>query len=142
MLRNLTIGAGCLLVVLLAAACGGNDVFPLGIGDCFDDPSSSTFEFSDLKAFPCSKPHDNEVYAVGTYYADGSVGPEFQDYGRDYCELAFENYVGRVYWRSSLSHHIIFLGQDEVEEGDYELFCCLYSDNPDKLQGSMKGSRE
>ena len=46
MLRNLWVG--CLLVVLLATACGGGkSVFSLEVGDCFDEsPSQEAAELT------------------------------------------------------------------------------------------------
>ena len=43
---------------------GNIDAFQIKVGDCFDDASSIDDEVTDLPGVPCSKPHDNETFAV------------------------------------------------------------------------------
>ncbi len=146
--RNLWVG--CLLVVLLATACGGGkSVFSLEVGDCFDEsPSQEAAELSsEVEEVPCSESHDNEVYAVGDHPASSDApypgGDALDDYGIGYCLSVFDNYVGIEYEDSRLAVGYFSPGRDGWEDDDdREVSCFLYDLNHAKLSGSMKGSRE
>ncbi len=46
---------------------GALDAFQMRVGDCFDDGTvfaEENNEVDSVPGVPCSKPHDNEVYAV------------------------------------------------------------------------------
>ena len=105
--RNVNLLVGCLLVVLLATACGGGtSVFSLEVGDCFDDSPSQATELSEVDEVPCSESHDNEVYAVGDHPANSDApypgGNALDDYSTGYCLSEFGNYVGIDYQDSRL----------------------------------------
>ena len=146
--RNMKLWAGGLLGVLLVAACGGGQsVFSLEVGDCFDDPASQTAEVSDVDEASCSEGHDNEVYAVADHPAsDGAPFPgdevlEFDSSG--YCLSEFATYVGITYEESRLDFGYLYPLRDGWEQdGDHEVTCYLYDLEFAKLTGSMKGSGE
>ena len=148
MLRNVTLWTGCLLVVLLATACGGGkSVFSLEVGDCFGDPASYAAEVEEVDQVSCEESHDNEVYAVGDHPAGDDApypGDEALDaYGFGYCLSEFENYVGIAYPDSRLDVTAFLPTRDGWEDDDdREVTCYLYDLNLAKLTGSMKGSRE
>ena len=146
MLRYLWVG--CLLVVLLAAACGGGkSVFSLEVGDCFDNSPGQAELMSEVEEVPCSESHDNEVYAVGDHPASSDVpypgDDALDEYGIGYCLSVFDNYVGIDFEDSRLYIAFFLPTPYEWEEGDdREATCYLYDPNLAKLTGSMKGSRE
>ena len=148
MLRNVNLWVGCLLVVLLATACGGGkSVFSLEVGDCFDDSPSQAAELSEVDEIPCSESHDNEVYAVGDHPASSDApypgGDALDDYSTGYCLSEFDNYVGIDYQDSRLDLAYFSPTRDGWEDDDdREVACFLYDLNLAKLTGSMKGSRE
>ena len=111
--RNLWVG--CLLVVLLATACGGGkSVFSLAVGD---HPASSDAPYPG--------------------------GDALDDYGNGYCLSEFDNYVGIEYGDSRLAVAYFSPGREGWEDGDdREVSCFLYDLNHAKLTGSMKDSRE
>ena len=145
-MRNVRLWVGCLLIALLATACGGDSVFSLEVGDCFDDPSSYATEVETVDKVSCSESHDNEVYAVGDHPAGGDAsysGAETLDaYSFGYCLSEFESYVGIPYEDSRLDLAYFYPTREGWEDDDREVACFLYDYNLAKLTGSMKGSRE
>ena len=148
MLRNVNFGFGCLLLVLLATACGGDkSVYSLEVGDCFDDPPSQAAEVEGVDEASCSESHDNEVYSVADHPASGDAPYPDADaldaYSSGYCLSVFETYVGIDYQESRLEIGYFFPLRDGWEDADdREVVCFLYDLNLAKLTGSMKGSRE
>jgi hypothetical protein len=68
----------------------------LALGDCLILPSED--EFDDVRALPCTDPHDGEVIFTAAH--PGSVYPsdeEFNTYVEDQCVPAFEAYSGSAY---------------------------------------------
>ena len=58
-----------IVAVLLAhrsSSTGASRVDTLMVGDCFLAPSSDVFDSSKIDLVECAKPHNHEVYAVGT----------------------------------------------------------------------------
>ena len=148
MTRNVKLWAGGLLIVLMVAACGGGQsVFSLEVGDCFDDPTSQTAEVSDVDGVSCSERHDNEVYAVADHPASDSAPYPGDDvleaYSFGYCLSEFETYVGLSYELSRLDVGYLYPVRDGwQQDDDREVACYLYDLNLAKLTGSMKGSGE
>ena len=138
MLRNVNLWVGCLLVVLLATACGGDkSVFSLEVGDCFDDPPGQAAELSEVVEVPCSESHDNEVYAVADHPAGGDA---LDVYGFGYCLSEFENYVGIAYQESRLDFTYFFPVRDGWEDdGDREFVCYLYDMTSPPARGVNEG---
>jgi hypothetical protein len=89
------------------------DAFALAVGDCIDWPSiEDVYEFGEVTAIPCEKPHDAEVYALASYpLAPGTGYPGDDvvgDWSVDACYQAFSGYIGRTY--------------EEAEELDFTFF--------------------
>ncbi len=130
------------LVVLLvvAAACGGQSVFSLPVGTCFDDQEAE--EISSVPQVDCSEPHDNEVFALIDYTeTDVYPGPEeISDIGTNVCIEQFEAYVGIDYLSSALEVFSIYPSEDSWADGDRELICVLYNVDLSKLTASMEGA--
>ena len=145
MKRTVILCTGCLLAVLLLAACG-KSVLSLEVGDCFDDPSSFSGEVSEVDDVPCSQSHDNEVYAISDHPAGSDLPYPGEnalfEYSNEYCLSEFDAYVGIDYLDSRLDFSYYYPGRDLWEDGDREIVCFIYDLDLAKLTKSMKGSRE
>lgn len=130
-----------LLVLLLAGCASEGNVFSLAVGDCFDDPSESAGEISDVAIVDCTEPHDNEVFHVidvadGTFPGDAALAEQAQAE----CLPAFEAYVGTTYEESALDVFPITPTAGSWEAGDRQVVCALYDVDLAKLTGSMQGT--
>jgi hypothetical protein len=154
-MRMIRMTFGAILLGLMVSACaseparneagqieeeGELSVFNFRVGDCFDDPSTTSDEVSDVAGVPCSGPHDNEVFHLydlpdgsfpGSAAIDASVETE--------CLTAFEDYVGISYQVSELFFFPLTPTEASWAQSDREVACALYADG-EQLTGSMKGS--
>ena len=68
----IALGVLVVLIVLIVGALYlfrdriSGDVNSLQVGDCIDEPSS-TSSITDVQHQPCTEPHDGEVFAILTY---------------------------------------------------------------------------
>jgi hypothetical protein len=119
---------------------GNVDAFQVRVGDCFDDSSTSGDEISDLPGVPCSKPHDNEAYAVfdlsiASYPDNDSMG----ELAQESCLQRFDTFVGRDYESSSLDIFAIYPTTESWAQKDREVICAIYDMEENKLVGSAQG---
>jgi len=125
---------------------GGGElgVMTLQVGDCFNDPDELGDVVYDVAAVPCSEPHDNEVFAVGsvgTVFGDTFPGREtLEQYAYDSCVGSFSTYVGVDYSVSSLGVFTFTPSEESWGDGDREYVCALYSFDLTKLDGSAQNS--
>lgn len=129
------------VMAALAAGCGGQSVFSLSVGTCFDDQEST--EISSVPEVECSEPHDNEVFAVIDYTeSDAYPGTEeMRDIGTGLCIEQFDEYVGLAYLESDLNVFAITPSQSSWDEdNDREVICALFNLDFSKLTGSMQGA--
>lgn len=129
--------------MILIAACGGGgqDVFSIDVGTCFDDQEE---EFvTSVPEVDCAQPHDNEVFALITY-DESDVYPgrdQMNERGRELCIEQFETYVGLPYAESDLEVFPITPSEDSWNNrDDREIVCALYALDFSKLTGSMRGA--
>src|SRR5262245_10168717 len=77
---------------------GSVGAFQMRVGDCFDDGSSfDSEEVSSVAGVPCSKPHDNEVYAVFDVTEASFPGEALEGIAHEGCLARFEGLVGKDY---------------------------------------------
>lgn len=129
-----------ILIAALATSCQAGNVFSLSPGDCFNDPSA-TDEVSDVEIVDCTEPHDNEVYS--TFDIPGSDFPgvaSVQSSAADGCTDAFDAYVGRDYFSSSLEISALTPTDQSWDQGDREVVCFLFDLNGARLTTSVKGT--
>jgi hypothetical protein len=124
---------------------GTIDAFKIRVGDCFDD-SDSTFSGEEssvtgVHGVPCSKPHDNEVYAVfDVDLAEFPRGDAMAEIAFDACLERFEAFVGRDYATSALDIMTLYPSYESWHrQNDREVICALYDVTLSKLEGSVKG---
>lgn len=126
---------------------GQIDAFAMRIGDCFDDSeemlnSDEEVEVFDLAGLPCSKPHDNEVYAVfdvslATFPGDGAMF----DVATNECLSHFKSFVGKSYDDSLLEIFPMYPTRESwLQKSDREVVCALYHLEGEKLTGSVEDS--
>jgi len=128
-------------VALLAAACTQGNVFDLGVGDCFDDPSNLE-EVTDVPMVECSSPHDNEVYVNHTI-SEISTYPgvaQMSEMADEVCLESFKPFVGRSYETSELNFAWLTPTSESWNEGDRVITCFVYDLNFAKLNGTMRGT--
>lgn len=120
---------------------GNVDAFQMRVGDCFDD--GSTFadeEVGSVPGVPCSKPHDNEVYAVFDVAMSSFPGEQMGDLAQQACLERFEAFVGKDYDSSSLDVASLYPSRESwTRQNDREVICAVYDVAANKLTGSVKG---
>lgn len=154
-MRMIRVTVGAMLLGLIVSACasepardeagqieeeGELSVFKFRVGDCFDDPSTTSDEVTDVAGVPCSGPHDNEVFHLYDL-PDGSFpgSADIEESVATECLPAFESYVGISYQISELFLFPLTPTEDSWAQSDREVVCALYADG-EQLTGSMKGS--
>ncbi len=131
------------LVLALSVACGGGNVFDIGVGDCFNYEESE--EISDVELIQCDDPHQREVYAVVSievaaglaYPGDSRVG----EVAWNLCLERFDEFVGTPYFDSVLDIETFLPTRDSWEDiDDREVTCLLYDIEDLYMEGTMRGS--
>ena len=124
-------------------SAGAVDAFQMRVGDCFDDASSfDDDEVDSVAGVPCSKPHDNEVYAIYDIAAPSFPGDEISDMAHEGCLERFESFVGKDYDSSSLDIQTLYPSSETWHgRNDREVICAVYDVELSKLTGSVKGTR-
>ena len=162
MRRRLT--AALLALALATAACGAAepgaqrdeagaiasegavDPFEVKLGDCVDQPVSSTEqveEVESVKAVPCAQPHDGEVYAVfdlpdGDFPGESEVSKA----GEDRCVEQFATFVGKPYEDSQYDITSLFPTRESWEEqDDREYVCIVVAPEGQQVTGTLKGKK-
>jgi len=122
---------------------GSLDAFQMRVGDCFDDGTAFVAEnpeIGSVPGVPCSKPHDNEVYAVFDVGAASFPGDGMADMAQGACMERFESFVGRDYESSSLDIAALYPSDESWHsQNDREVVCAVYDIDAKKLAGSVKG---
>lgn len=134
-----------LVLVSTVAACSGGNVFDLGVGTCFNDPSTDgdATEVSDVPVVECTEEHDNEVYAL--FDLDEGVFPGADavlEQSGEGCFDRFEAYVGAAYEDSRYDISSYFPTSGSWDQGDREVICYVYDVDRAKLTGTAKDSAE
>ena len=97
-------------------------------------------EVDSVPGVPCSKPHDNEVYAVFDVTAASFPGDGMADMAHEACLERFEAFVGRDYESSSLDIASLYPSRESWSgQNDREVVCAVYDIDAKKLTGSVKG---
>ena len=122
---------------------GSVDAFQVRVGDCFDDGSAfEGEEVNSVAGVPCSKPHDNEVYAVFDVAEQSFPGEALAGMAHEGCLERFEGFVGKDYDSSSLDIATMYPSRESwQQQHDREVICAVYDVEAKKLTGSMKDTR-
>ena len=131
------------LVLALAVACGGGNVFDIEEGDCFNYEESE--EITDVDFIECDDPHQREVYAVVSIaVAAGMPFPgstRVEEVAWNLCLERFDEFVGLPYLDSLLDIESFFPTRGSWEDiDDREVICLLYDLEDLYMEGSMRGS--
>jgi len=119
---------------------GTVNAFQVRVGDCFDDVDSYDDEISSLPGVPCSKPHDNEAFAVfDVTVASYPEGEGMWDLAYNSCMERFDSFVGLDYESSSLDILTMYPTVESWQQNDREVVCAVYDMEENKLVGSVKG---
>jgi len=122
---------------------GSVDAFQMRVGDCFDDGSAfADDEVDSVPGVPCSKPHDNEVYAVFDVTSTSFPGDAMAEMAHEGCLARFESFVGKDYESSSLDIATLYPSRESWNgKADREVVCAVYDIDAKKLAGSVKDLR-
>lgn len=124
---------------------GSVGAFQMRVGDCFDDGNvfaSEDNQVDSVPGVPCSKPHDNEVYAIFDVTMTSFPGDSMGDLAHEACLERFEAFVGKDYESSSLDVASLYPTEESWNhQNDREVICAVYDVDANKLTGSVKGLR-
>ncbi|WP_168627910.1 septum formation family protein [Cryobacterium sp. BB307] len=117
---------------------GGNNVFTLKVGDCFNEGTLVNDEVADVPIVECSEPHLYEV-TKSVILEDGDYPGEDEVVGQaeDECFVAFEDYIGASWEQSGSLDYSYFVPTTETwnDADDREILCLVVD-----LEGERKGS--
>lgn len=142
-----------LTALLLASGCGDDAdrddsgaiaaveevaVDELRVGDCLETPADGVV--TDLKAVPCTQPHDGEVFHSfdlpdGAFPGDEQV----QTAGEEGCLERFEAFVGTAFDDSELGLLPLTPVQEGWDAGDQGVLC-IVQDEEGGLTATLKGA--
>ncbi len=129
------------LVGVVLSACGPGEgaVSALPVGQCLQEPGSSS-DVEEVEVVPCDDPHDFEVFALvalpdGPYPGDSGRSQA----ARSVCRDRFAAYVGVEPSNSVLATGFLVPSEEGWERGDREVVCLLYEPG-ERLQGSMRAT--
>ena len=122
----------------------------LELGDCFNDPpdwSSAPDEITEVLAVnvvSCSQSHDDEVVGLTQHPADEDAPFPGDDalilLADTKCLDAFERWVGRSYYESSLEIGFLWPAADSWAVGDRTIRCVAYLPGGLPLDESVRDS--
>jgi hypothetical protein len=136
---SITALSGCSVLQGLIPG-GGDDVFSISVGDCWDDQDVNATEVSTVTSIDCAKPHDNEAYASvklddGDYPGDEAL-LNSADQG---CYDEFQAFMGIAYEDSQINYTYFYPTTESWDVGDREILCFVYEDQT-KVTGTLAGS--
>ncbi len=131
--------AGLVAGAVLLAACSSS-VLQLEVGTCFDDPSGSYDEVSEVPIVDCDQPHQNEVFANQDLTGSEFPGVEQVKNRADaVCLENFASYVGIAYEDSIYEIGTLYPTPETWDIGDREVICFAYDMSLDQTTGSING---
>lgn len=137
---------GCSAISSLIS--GEDDVYSLGVGDCFDsnDSTESGTEIESVPTVDCEKPHDFEVYSSlimddGDYPGDAAT----QDAADNQCLATWDAFLGATYEEAVSNDYTYFYPTESSWDlGDREILCMIVALTPEgeiaKSTGTLKGA--
>lgn len=149
-----------LLLVVLAgvAACTGSggksgqvsvSVFTVRPGQCFVSPTTVHAELSKLSRTPCSRPHNQEAYAIVGYQSpDGKPTSDYPgsdpltQFATGACAQRFGSYVGVNYLDSKLYYTYLLPSPRGWQAADDHNVICFVTTAGGTLTSSVKGSKK
>ena len=117
------------------STAGNLSVYDLKTGDCFNggrrvaEPEGEEQTVAQVKAVPCDKSHENEVFGVFEHPTDKGFtfpgGYEVTKVAQTGCADRFETYVGKPFEKSDLLIAVIAPGQLSWEQEDDRTIVCI-----------------
>jgi hypothetical protein len=114
----------------------------LQVGDCFDQPSGSEFEFVDLR--PCDQLHDVEIFHRFDIPLDHTADFPSERVLIEHingCLPTFDSYVGVPFESSALDVVGFWPAADSWAFGNREMLCGAVTMDGTKLDGTVRDSR-
>ena len=101
----------------------------LKVGDCFDEPQTSSQTVDDVQHHPCTEAHTGEVVFVGDVSGSDAAFPgeaAFDAFALDKCKPAFLAYTGTdINAQDVLTMGYFFPLEDGWSRGDHAVTCYL-----------------
>ena len=142
--RLYVIGAVALVLIAVGAyAISQNQAASdLAIGQCFDEPSSST-DITTVVKHPCTEAHDAEVFHVAEY-SGGDAFPialSLDSFIDETCVPAFATYVGEPF-ESATDYDLGYFYPDREswDRGDRTFSCYISRADGAKLTQTVKAA--
>ena len=142
--------------VLVVTACSGSSkygsvsvsVFSARPGQCFTSPGAVHAELSKITRTPCSRPHNQEAYALVAYTApDGSTPSAYpgtdplSQFAQGACAERFQSYVGVNYLDSTLFFTYLLPSPRSWEADDRNVICFITTTGG-TIKSSVKNSKK
>lgn len=145
------LGVLVILIVLIVGGLAffrdriGGNVNSLAVGDCIDEPSSSS-SISEVQHQPCTDPHDGEVFALIVHpAANGAAYPgasAFDDLVRQQCLPAVQTYTARTLEEidaAGLSYAYFYPTTTSwTDSNDRGVTCYIAKSDGTKITGSVR----
>jgi hypothetical protein len=157
--RVLRAGVLAAAVTLVAGGCSwfghhgssasSTSVFDVKPGDCFTVPKDITVELTNLSKVSCTKPHEQEAFAL-VPYADpsGATGASafpgdaaLKTFADGACAERYEGYVGVDYRDSSLYFTYLNPSARSWQQDDDRTTICFVTTTGQQLTKSVKGAK-
>jgi hypothetical protein len=134
------VGIVVFIGVVLYVVRNQTNVNSLAIGDCFNEPSSST-SVTDVERQPCTGPHDDEVFFLVTDSTAGAYPgvDHFRELAGAQCLPAASAYLATDFnARPDIDAGYFYPTQDSWDGGDRGLTCYLYRVDTGQFNASVK----
>jgi len=116
-------------------------LYEITVGACFGRQFLLASNFRHAMVVPCQDLHDAEVIFVGDMpHSSGPVpgDPQWEDWATEFCDPAFEDYIGLPENKSKYTMRWIVPGSHQWNSGISTLFCYVYAGR--EQAGSFQGS--
>lgn len=115
------------------------NIFDTRVGDCLNDADAGDV-VGDVPLVDCDKPHDSEVFFVGTLPDGDYPGDDNASDAADaLCAQPFIDFVGKPYETSAYDYTWYSPTAEAWGNGQREVHCVAVSDDKSKLTGTLAG---
>jgi hypothetical protein len=113
----------------------------LRVGDCFDDPATTT-EIHDVQHHPCTEAHTAEVIYLGKLTGDDAkypTDPVVEGWVRSNCLPAWSTYTGKAFDAKAVLTLAYYQPTEKGwSKGDRDVICYATREDGATMTGSVK----
>lgn len=143
--RGIAIRVGVIAAIVIGALVLRDrltgSVQDLRVGDCFDEPSGTPTEISEVQFRPCNEAHDGEIFFVEDYPSQAAYPGDtaLEKFVTEKCIPGFETYVGRDYETDTeFDFAWLYPLPAGWTDGDHEISCYIVRVDKVKMTKSVK----